>query len=79
MKVTIGMYEVDVKVKKNYHEQNNIQYTLYFLNELCIIYREASTFNACQGYQGIAKDYNEKAKEIYEQLETAGCYEPDND
>ena len=74
MKITIGNYEVDIKAKKEYNSKMNQKDVEFLLNELCIVYNEAGTFNACQGYQGIAKDYHQKSNEIYKQLQDVGAY-----
>ena len=76
MKIKIGDYEVEIKAKGVYNKEKfNKQDTMSFLNELSIVYTDSSKFNMGQGYQALAKCYNESGKEIYETLVTLGLYE----
>lgn len=74
MKVIIGNYELTITGKRTTDSKNNEDAVMNFLNELSCVYGDASTFNKCQGYAGIAKDYSNKDHQIYIFLDRKGLY-----
>lgn len=74
MKVTIGTYELNITGKRTTDSKNNDDAVMNFLNELSCVYGDAATFNSCQGYAGIAKDYSGKDNQIYKFLDNKGLY-----
>lgn len=49
--------------------------TMYFLNELSIIYRQAAEFNRGNGWNVTAKTYENNAEKIYDLLCIEGFFD----
>ena len=74
MKVKINGYEVSISAKHMWQDKATKRSTLEFLNELSIVYGEASSYNKEQGYEQIAKDYRSTSNELYEVNSKHGLY-----
>lgn len=76
MKIIIGEFEVEVKAKGiAEREKYNKDDLEYFLNELSLVYQEASMFNEGQGYQAYARNYKKKSDDIFMKLNEMGAYD----
>lgn len=76
MKLTLGTFEVDVKVKGIADKtKNNTQDAVFFLNTLVSAFDAASQFEEGQGYKAMAKLFDSYSWEIYNQLKAAGHYD----
>ena len=67
-------YEITISAKMLGQGKNNKMATLHLINELAMIYREASEKMAEDGYDGCAKLYLEKADAFHEVCEQNGLY-----
>lgn len=76
MKLTVGSFEVDVKVKGIANKtKNNTDDAVFFLNTLVSAFDAAAKFEAGQGYHGLERQYDSYSWEIYNQLKAAGHYD----
>lgn len=75
MKITFDGFEVDIKAKDQATGKYSEMETMYLLNRISIMYREAGRWNVGQGYTPSAKHYENAAHEIYTVLESKGFYE----
>lgn len=73
MKLTIGNYEVNITAHLNGTSTRDA--TRSFLNELAIVYGEASRNHARMHCNALAKDANEKSEALYNLLDSLGFYE----
>lgn len=73
--IKLENYTVEVNAKSTYNEKNSKEQTMYFLNELSIVYSQAAEFNSGNGWQAIAKDYQKKAIAIHDMLAEMGFYD----
>lgn len=76
MKIKIGEFDVDVKVRRSGRESRaSKESAIYFLNQICIWADEASENLDRNGHDVLAKLAKEKSDEIYRQLKDAGAYD----
>lgn len=75
MKIIINGYEVSVSAKHVWQEKASKQSTLEFLNELSIVYSEASEYNKETGYSQIADTYKEASDNLYVFNNEHGLYD----
>lgn len=76
MKIKIGEFDVDVKVRRSGRESRaSKESAIYFLNQICIWACEASENYEKDGYDALAKLAKERWGEIYDQLKAAGAYD----
>lgn len=66
--------EINVTAKRSFSDRANKTDLMYFLNELSIVYKDASAFNAGLGLDALAKDYREKGDLLYKICEEMGAY-----
>lgn len=74
MKVIINGYEVSLAAKHVWQEKASKNATLEFLNELSIVYSEASQFNKDKNYTQIAKSYLDTSNDLYNFNNKRGLY-----
>ena len=70
MKINLGMYEVEIKVKMGDDDG-----TLYFLNDLSIAFQNSSNYSREKGYNALAdrdKNFSNKLYEICDKGELYG-------
>ena len=75
MKVIINGYEVSVSAKHVWQEKASKKSTLEFLNELSIVYSEASEYNKNKGYSQTADTYNKTSDNLYDFNNGHGLYD----
>lgn len=76
MKLTIGEYEVEIKVKHSkYGQKANKTDTMNFLNTLSIFCKDAARYNRMLGAYSINDEAEQYGKDIYEYLEAKGVYD----
>lgn len=85
MKFTVGDYEIEVKAKHDYETRNNREATIYFLNELSILYGERAELDTRKnaeeprdyytGEHGTIAQARRTSHEIFKQLEALGAYD----
>ena len=73
--IKIGAFEVEVKASLEGNGKANNKDTIYFLNELSLVYQYAAELNKLQGYDGHAKDFKSKSDEIFQFLKKIGVYD----
>ena len=79
MKITfenhgIPVTEISITVKDGGKERATKKETLIYLNELSIIYHEAANSYAAKGCNALARDAEEKSKQLYNLLNDQGLY-----
>lgn len=74
MKVIINGYEVSLAAKHVWQEKASKNATLEFLNELSIVYSEASQFNKDKNYTQTAKSYLDTSNDLYNFNNKRGLY-----
>ena len=79
MKITFKKHdiladEINVTVKGYGKEKATKKATLEYLNELSIIYHEAANSYAAKGLNALARDAEEKSKQLYDLLNDQGLY-----
>ncbi len=74
MKVVINGYEVLILAKHVWQRKATKQATLEFLNELSIIYSEASEFNNNKNYTWTATAYRKASDDLYGFNNKQGLY-----
>lgn len=75
MKLMIGEYEVDIKVKDaRFNERNNIVDTISFLNEMSLAFYKASEMYKRDTCEALAACANKKSDDIYKTLKKMGAY-----
>lgn len=75
MKINIEQNtEVNITAKSSFSNRSNKNDLMYFLNELAIVYKDASAFNAGLGLDALAKDYREKGDLLYKICDEMGAY-----
>ena len=74
MKVVINGYEVSISAKHVWQRRQSKQATLEFLNELSIIYSEASEFNNNKNYTQLAMTYRKTSDYLYDFNNEQGLY-----
>ena len=65
MKLIIDGYEVSITARHVWQEKGCNKSTLEFLNELSIVYEEASHYNKSAGYARTAEIYQHTSNDIY--------------
>ena len=75
MRVEINGYEVSLSAKHIWQDKASKLASLEFLNELSIVYSEASSYNKEHGYEATAKSYSETSNSLYEVNSAHGLYE----
>lgn len=80
MKVTFEKYgvlvtEISITVKDSGKEKATKKATLEYLNELSIIYHEAANSYRAKGLNALARDAEEKSKQLYNLLNDQGLYD----
>lgn len=79
MKIVFEKYgavadEISITVKGYGKEKVTKKATLEYLNELSIIYHEAASSYTAKGLNALAKDAEEKSKQLYDLLNNQGLY-----
>ena len=84
MKILIGDYEVDIKVRKTYHSRSNKEDLFYFLNTIsCAFQNSSDLYSGNNGVicicdpdylKVVAKEYEDLGNEIFKFLEVSGFY-----
>lgn len=74
MKITIGEYELNIKVTRAYNDRANKADTLAFLNEMCIWLIEANRSYQKNGLEALEKRTDKQYNELFKQLEEKGYY-----
>lgn len=75
MKLNVGMFTVDVKVKNTrYSDRNNLLDTISFLNMASIAFDQAAKMYKSEGYEHISEDFEKMGSDIYAALKAAGAY-----
>lgn len=75
MKLNVGMFTVDIKVKNTtYSERNNLMDTISFLNMASIAFDKAAELYKSKGYDAIPEDFEKMGDDIYAALKAAGAY-----
>lgn len=74
MKLQIGTYEVEIKVKDEYSQRANKNDTQYFLNELCCYLSEASRSYDNTNFHKLSENVQSWNTSIYEELTKQGFY-----
>ena len=77
MKLTLGNYEIDIKVKSTIGEERrcNKTDTMYFLNRLSSAFSEAAILEYQRGFAAIAKESEKYGDDIYEFLDSLEFYD----
>ena len=79
MKITFENYgipvsEINITVKDSGKKKATKIETLRYLNELSIIYHEAANSYTAKGLNALARDAEEKSKQLYNLLNDEGLY-----
>ena len=75
MKLTVGNYEIDVKVKYTFEERANATATKYFLNLVSAALAAEAERETQLGCPNIAEDSRKKSDQIYEFLKNKKFYD----
>ena len=73
-KCGISVDEISITVKDSGKKKATKKETLVYLNELSIIYHEAANSYAAKGLNALARDAEEKSKQLYDLLNDQGLY-----
>ena len=73
--IKLESYTVEVNARGPFDTKNSKEQTMYFLNELALVYLQAAEFNRCQGWQAVAKDYQKKSNALHDMLADLGFYD----
>lgn len=68
MKLTMGIYEVEIKAKSVFSDRFNKQDTESLLTTLMVALADSSTFNQNQGFPLTSKQHKEMMQNILETL-----------
>ena len=74
IETSTGSTEINITAKSSFSDRANKIDLMYFLNELAIVYKDASDFNAGLGLDALAKDYREKGDLLHKICEEMGAY-----
>lgn len=75
MKLTVGEFEIDIKVKDaRFRDRNNLIDTLTFLNLASMAYCKAADAYAEEGYRAISAHFEQIGDDLYAALSAAGAY-----
>lgn len=75
MKVKVGNYDIDIKVKNTlFSDRNNLMDTISFLNEVSLAFGHAAEEFEASKRSAIAEDFNNKSNDIYQALKAVGAY-----
>ena len=74
MKFKLGKCELDLTAKYSYNKRANKEDLVSVLNELSIVYSQASRYNELLNANAWAKDFKKKADMLYELCEKMGAY-----
>ena len=76
MKIDLGTYEIDIRVKYNGEKRYNARATMGFLNTLSLLYGEAAELAESQYPElGKAIYYRNPAHRIFKALDAEGFYD----
>ena len=73
--IKLENYTIEVNARYTNNDKNSKEQTLYFLNELAIVYSQAAEFNRGQGWQASADKYQRKAFALHDMLADLGLYD----
>lgn len=73
--IKLERYTVEINAKSKYDEKNSKEQTMFFLNELSIVYNQAAEFNRGNGWQVTANDYQKKSLALHDLLAEIGFYD----
>lgn len=74
MKFNLGDNIVEIKVKSSHRDKANKMDTMCFLNELSMVFHEASVSYTYKNCPGLARSAEEQSIQLYELLEGMGLY-----
>ena len=73
--IKLENYTVEVNARGHFDNKNSKEQTMYFLNELSLVYTQAADFCRGQGWQAVAKDYQKKSNALHDMLADLGFYD----
>ena len=75
MTIKLGVFELNLSAKYSFNKRANKSDLTSLLNELSLVYSEAARYNENHSHYAVAKDYNEKAMQLYNLCKDMGAYE----